>query len=425
VRKFLTYLVALAAFAGCGAGASTIVIHAGHLIADPGKPVRDRQSIVIENGKITAVRDGFVAGDQVIDLSNDWVMPGLIDMHTHVSMTMDIGSQDATSDLMPGYLGRPSVRVLATIPRVQAILRNGFTTVRNLGDPSSITYDLRNAINAGIVDGPRIIASEPQFGVPGGDYDTSRFGEREDLEPLFKSRGSCAGAADCERAVREEVRRGADVIKLRLSAFTMLDPKSAPMETPEELRAIVTTAHRLNRKVAVHSIGTSAANEMAIEAGVDSIEHGPLSDKNIPAMKKRGTAFTATMLAAKLAADSPMAKEMPALGDYYKQVVVSVGMAYRKGIPILFGTDLPVVPIKRETEEFQLLQEAGLTPVDVLKSATTNAAAVLGMADSLGSIEPNKAADIIALAHNPLDDIKEMGKVVFVMKSGRVFVARQ
>lgn len=406
----------LLAEAGAAAPATKIIVHAGHLIADPGKPSLDKQSIIIENGKITAVVNGFVDGGRIVDLSQAWVMPGLIDMHTHLTMTMDIDSDSPTADFMPGYLGRPAARVLASAGRAHAILRNGFTTVRNLGDPASVTYDLRDAINAGVVDGPRIIASEAQFGVPGGDYDAYNFGERQDLEPLFKSRGSCSGATDCERVVREEIRRGAGVIKMRLSAQSLLDPKSGPMETPAELNAIVSTAHRLNRRVATHSAGSPAANQMAIEAGTDTIEHGPLSDLNIETMAKRGTAYVPTLLTAKLA--TAKAK----LGvpiEYYLQAKASVAKAYKANIPILFGTDLPVTPIAREWEEFLALQDAGLSTADVLRSATVNAAVGLGMADTLGSIESGKFADIIALAHDPRADLHEMGKVIFVMKDGK------
>lgn len=398
------------------AGASKTIIHAGHLIADPGKTAREQQSIIIENGKIVSVVDGYVAGGRIIDLSQAWVLPGLIDMHTHVTVTVDVNSDTPWSDIMPAFLGRPAARVLASAGRARTILRNGFTTIRNLGDPASVTYDLRDAINAGEIEGPRIVACETMFGVPGGDYDAHNFGAREDLEPLFKSRGSCSGAVDCERAVREEIRRGAGVIKLRLSAQTLMDPKSAPMETPAELSAIISTAHRLNRRVATHSAGSSAANQMAIEAGTDTIEHGPLSDMNIAAMLKHGTAYVPTLLTVKLAIENPKVG-VPA--EYYQQAVASLSKAYKAHVPILFGTDLPVAPIAREWEEFLALQEAGLTTADALKSATVSAAAALGMAQSIGSIEAGKSADVIAVAHDPRVDLHEMGKVVFVMKDGK------
>ncbi|HEY2780327.1 MAG TPA: amidohydrolase family protein [Steroidobacteraceae bacterium] len=402
--------------AAMSADATRIIIHAGHVITDPGKPVLEHQSVVVEDGKITAVVDGFVEGGRVIDLSQAWVMPGLIDMHTHVTMTMDIDSATPIADFMPGYLGRPAARVLASAGRAHAVLHGGFTTIRNLGDPASVTYDLRDAINAGVIDGPRIIASEAQFGVPGGDYDAYNFGEREDLEPLFKSRGTCSGATDCERAVREEIRRGAGVIKMRLSAQPIIDPKSGPMETPAELNAIVSTAHRLNRRVATHSSGSPAANQMAIEAGTDTIEHGPLSDMNIATMVKRGTAYVPTLLTAKLATAN---QKLGVPIEYYRQAVASVSKAYKAHVPILFGTDLPVTPIAREWEEFLALQEAGLTSADSLKSATVNAATALGMADTVGSIEAGKDADVIAVSHDPRADLHEMGKVIFVMKGGK------
>src|SRR6185437_6586159 len=402
-------------FAAARAGASVVVIHAGHLIAEPGRPVLTRQSIVVENGLVTAVKEGFVPGGQVIDLSDAWVMPGLIDMHTHVTITMDIDSANPTADFMPAVLGRPAARVLATIPRAQAILRNGFTTVRNLGDPASVTYDLRDAIDAGIVDGPRIIGVEPQFGVSGGDYDAFAFGERAELEPLFRSRGTCSGPVDCARVVREEVHRGAGVIKLRLAGFSEAGSKNGPMETPEELEAIVTTAHRLNRRVAVHSAGSDAANQMALEAGVDTLEHGPLSDRNIATMLQHGTAYTPTLLAAKVAAG-----KLGVDAGYYDRAADSVARAYRAGVPILFGSDLPVMASSRTPEEFSLLHQAGLTCADALRAATVNAAQALGMSDSLGTIAPGKAADIIALAHDPMEDLREMSHVIFVMKGGKV-----
>jgi imidazolonepropionase-like amidohydrolase len=416
VRRGLLALSLSCAGTVAAADAPKTIIHAGHLIAVPGRPSLEKQSIVIENGKIVAVVDGYIDGGRIVDLTQAWVMPGLIDMHTHVTVTMDSKADNPTSDFMPAFLGRPSVRVLASAGRARAILHNGFTTIRNLGDPASVTYDLRDAINAGLVDGPRIIGSEPMFEVPGGDYAAHNFGEREDLEKLFIGRGTCSGAVDCERVVREEVRRGAGVIKLRLAAMNLIDPKSGPMETPAEIAAIINTAHRLNRRVATHSAGSEAANQMAIEAGTDTLEHGPITDLNIRSMLKHGTAYVPTMLTVKLAV------EMPKFGvteEYYKLAAASLNKAYTAHVPILFGTDLPIVPIAREWEEFLALQDGGLTSTDALKAATVNAAAALGMTATLGSIENGKFADVIALAHDPREDLHEMGKVIFVMKDGK------
>ena len=395
--------------------AATTVIHAGHLIAEPGKPPLDRRSIVIEDGRITAVREGFVAGDAVVDLSDAWVMPGLIDMHSHITVTMDMANPVA--DFLAAYTGRSSARALSTLPRVRAALHNGFTTLRNLGDPASVSYDLGNAIEAGIVEGPRLIASEPQFGVPGGDYEAFLFGARAELEGVFRSRGTCAGVTDCERVVREEVRRGAGVIKLRLYAQPMISPGSGPMETPEEIAAIVRTAHRLNRKVAAHSAGDSVANQLVIDAGVDTIEHGPLNDANIAGMAARGIAYTPTLLAAKITVDAGV-PGMPR--DYYAKAVESVRKARSAGVPILFGSDTPVVPLERAVEEFQLLTDAGLSPDEALATATVNAAVALGLEETMGSIAPGKIADLIALQRDPRSDLAEMKEVFFVMKGGKV-----
>lgn len=395
--------------------AATTVIHAGHLIAEPGKPALERRSIIIEEGRITAIREGFVSGDAVVDLSGAWVMPGLIDMHSHITVTMDLANPVA--DLLSAYTGRASARVLATLPRARTALHNGFTTLRNLGDPASVSYDLGNAIEAGIVEGPRLIASEPQFGVPGGDYEAFLFGARAELEGVFRSRGTCAGVTDCERVVREEIRRGAGVIKLRLSAQPLISPGSGPMETPEEIAAIVRTAHRLNRKVATHSAGNSEANQLAIDAGVDTIEHGPLSDANIAGMAARGIAYTPTLLAAKIVVESGAPGIPP---DYYARALESVRKARSAGVPVLFGSDTPVSPLARAAEEFQLLEDAGLSPEEALATATVNAAAALGLSDMLGAVAPGHAADLIALRRDPRSDLAEMTKVFFVMKGGKV-----
>jgi imidazolonepropionase-like amidohydrolase len=392
--------------------AATTVIHAGHLIAEPGKPATVDQSIIIENGKITAIKNGFVTGDATIELKDSWVMPGLIDMHTHVSgvekLDEPVGGQIALF-----YMSRPAEAVLNTLPRAKALLMNGFTTIRNVGDPTLTTYALRDAINKGIVPGPRMFVSEVQISVAGGDFDPSSWDVRSDVEKFVTNRGNCSGVVECTKVVREEVHRGADVIKFRQAGLPADDPKVAMVESPEEIKAIIDTAHQLDRRVAVHVVGSPVFLHAVIEAGADTIEHGPVDDVAISLMKKHGTAYTPTLLAGKLI-------------DYrFKEGLEGVGKAYRAGVPIIFGTDLGIFGPERSHEEFALLASAGMPPAQVLRSATVNAAAALGdLGEGLGSIAPGKTADVIAMRVDPLthiDQLAEPGKVSFVMKEGQTF----
>jgi imidazolonepropionase-like amidohydrolase len=392
--------------------AATIVIHAGHLIAEPGKGETTNQSIVIEDGKIIAIKDGFVPGDTVIDLSKDWVMPGLIDMHTHVSGVEKL-DQPVAGQIVLVYIGRPAETVLNTLPRAKALLMNGFTTIRNVGDPSSTTYALRDAINQGIVPGPRMFVTEAQISVDGGDYDASTWDVRSDLEKYVTNRGNCTGVVACVKVVREEVRRGADVVKFREAGLAAEDPRVKMVESPEEIHAIIDTAHQLDRRVAVHVNGSPEFLYAVIEAGADTIEHGPLDDKAIALMKQHGTANTPTLLAAKMI-------------DYrFKEESDGAAKAFRAGVPIIFGTDLGIMGPERSHEEFGLLAAAGIPPEQVLKAATVNAATALGpLGEGLGSIAAGKIADVIAMQVDPLlhiDEVGETGKVVFVMKDGKVF----
>lgn len=410
VSVFIGIVVPLLAFAQAGP-ATTVVIHAGHLIAEPGKPASTNQSIVIESGRIVAVKEGFVAGDTIIDLKDSWVMPGLIDMHTHLTGVLDLNSP-VEGQIALAYMRPPAEQVLNMLPRAKALLMNGFTTIRALGDQSSTTYALRDAINAGIVVGPRMFVSEPQIEVDGGDLDPYRWDVRRELEPYVSNRGNCTGVVECIKVVRQEVRRGADVIKLRQSGLAAEDPKVEMVESEAEVKAIIDTAHQLNRKVAAHVVGSSAYLHMVIAAGADTIEHGPLDDASIALMKKHGTAYTPTLLAGKLI-------------DYrFDEGMAGVGKAYRAGVPIIFGTDLGMFGPERAHEEFGLLAAAGMPPAQVLRAATVNAANALGRGDSLGSIAPGKIADVIAMKSDPTSQIDQLGdasKVSFVMKEGQVF----
>jgi imidazolonepropionase-like amidohydrolase len=417
--KLILGLALTAAVSAGSANAATTVIHAGHLMAEPGKGVKVNQSVVIENGKVVAIKDGFVAGDTVIDLKDSWVMPGLIDMHTHVSVQVPLDSPDPRPLFLHAYIGRSAEIVLASLPTVKAVLMNGFTTVRNLGDPSSTTYDLRDAINKGVVVGPRMMATEPQFSVAGGDYDASRWGVRRELEQYVTNRGSCSGVQECIKDVREEINRGADVIKLREGGAPFMDPKVEAVEFQDELNAIVSTAHKLNRTVGAHVNATPTGNRMAIEAGVDTIEHGPIDDAAIKLMKERGTAYTPTLVAYDLA--KAFMKDIPGGRDFYKEASESTRKAYKAGVMITYGTDLGAVPVDRENDEFGYLVAAGLPPEQAIRAATVNAAIKLGRGDSLGSLAPGKIADVVAVKRDPLADISAMKAVSFVMKDGKVF----
>ena len=405
------FAAAASVIATSTATAATLVIHAGHLIAEPGKPATTNQSIVISAGKVVAIQDGFVQGDTTIELRDSWVMPGLIDMHTHVTGELE-PNQPIAGAFDHAYMGRPAQLVLSMLPRMKKLLMNGFTTIRNLGDPSSTTYDLRDAINDGAVVGPRMFAIESQIGVDGGDYDASKWGVRRDLEQFVTNRGNCSGVIECTKVVRQEVNRGADVIKFRQAGAPASDPAVEMVESEDEVKAIIDTAHKLDRKVAVHVVGSPKFLHLVIADGADTIEHGPLDDASIALMKKHGTAYTPTLLAAKTI-------------DYrYDDAAASTGKAYRAGIPVIFGTDLGIFGPDRSHEELALLNAAGLPPEQVLRAATLNAATALGRGDSLGSIAPGKIADVIAMKFDPvahIGDVAAPGKVSFVMKEGEVY----
>jgi imidazolonepropionase-like amidohydrolase len=396
--------------------AQTTVIHAGTLIAEPGTPPSSKQSIVVDNGRITKIVDGFVPGDTVIDLSRSYVLPGLIDMHTHVTGMEVLDEMAPARWATDRVLERQSIAALAAVPVVRMILRHGFTTIRNLGDPASVTYDLRDAIASGKIDGPRMLVSEPQFTTAGGGLKGWGLRMSREVTPLLVNRGECSGVDDCRRAVREEVERGADVIKIRLSDLAAVDRRIHSVEYQDELDALIETAHRLGRTVAVHTGGVEAETMMAVTAGADTLEHGPQSPTILGAMKRRGISFTPTLFIYRLT--QPILKKHGITRDYYGETQASVLTANQMGVRILYGTDLQPLTVSQESAEFGELVAAGLTPDEALMAATVNASRALHMEDQIGSIAPGKEADIIAVDRDPLTDIHAMEEVSFVMKGG-------
>ncbi|WP_129774528.1 amidohydrolase family protein [Peristeroidobacter soli] len=409
--SFAVMFAAVASVAWAQNAPTTTVIHAGHLIAEPGKPPLTNRSVIVEDGKVVAVKEGFVAGDNVVDLKDAWVMPGLIDMHTHLTGVLDLAAPTEPQIAM-AYMRPPAEAVLSMLPRAKALLMSGFTTIRSLGDQSSTQYALRDAINKGLVVGPRMFVSEPQISVDGGDLDASRWDVRKDLEQYVSNRGNCTGVTECIKVVRQEVRRGADVVKLRQSGLPFDAPKVQMVESQAEVQAIIDTAHQLDRKVAAHVIGSPAYLHMVIAAGADTIEHGPVDDAAIALMKKHGTAYTPTLLAGKM------------IDFRFQEGLEGVGKAYRAGVPIIFGTDLGIFDVEQSHVEFGLLAQAGMPPEQVLRAATVNAANALGRGDSLGMIAPGMIADIIATKRDPLtkiDALGDAGEISFVMKEGQIF----
>lgn len=403
------------------------VIHAGHLLAEPGKPARGASTIIVEGGKIVGIADGHQpapAGAKLIDLKDKYVLPGLIDSHVH--LTSDAG----------GLAGQLEEMTLS--PAAQAFnaevnglktLRAGFTTVRNLGDGDGVTLALRDAIRAGKVKGPRIVDAGASISGSAGHMDGS-LGYRDELRPFFAGAGNtCNGADDCRRAVRRQIGRGADVIKFASTGGvnSRIGAGLGKQMFDDEAEAIVDTAHLFGKKVAVHAHGADGIR-LALAAGADSIEHGTiLDDATIAAWAKSKTYYVPTLSTVngykeRLAAN-PDAYEPDVLAKIKWRISItgkSLEALVPKGVRIAFGTDAGVSKHGRNADEFELMVQHGMTPIEALKAATVNAADLLGLADQIGTIAPGKSADIIAVASDPLADVRVLKTVDFVMAQGQV-----
>ncbi len=409
------------------------VVHCGSLLAVPGQPVQQTMTVVVRDGVIDNVLPGFTdpanlpelanARVSVVDLGDRLVLPGLIDCHTHLT-------GEYTADIRLRRVEETDAdSAIRGVVYARRTLEAGFTTVRNVGSSGDAAFALRDAIRAGLVAGPRILVAGESISPTGGHSD-STLGYREDLFAMPESmQGIADGTAACRRAVRAQVKRGADVIKLTATGG-VLSATAAGTEQQffdDELEAIVETAHLLGRQVAAHAHGTRGINA-ALRAGVDSIEHGTfLDDESISLFKKTGAALVPTILAGKTVAERariegyfppPVAQKARRVGP---EIQDAFARAYRGGVTIAFGTDSGVSHHGENAREFAYMVEAGMSEADAIISATINAARLLGLDDSVGTIEVGKAADLIATAGNPLLDISELERVVFVMRAGRVY----
>ncbi|WP_432768668.1 MAG: amidohydrolase family protein [Sphingopyxis sp.] len=427
-KTFLPLLLLGTALAApAAAQTARTVIHAGHLLAEPGKPARGASTIVVEGGKIVSVTDGHQAADAgttLIDLRDKYVLPGLIDSHVH--LTSDAGG---IAGQLEEITLSPAAQAFNAEVNGMKTLRAGFTTVRNLGDGDGATLALRDAIAAGKVQGPRIVDAGASISGSAGHMDGS-LGYRDELRPFFAGAGNtCNGADDCRRAVRLQIGRGADVIKFASTGGvnSRIGAGLGKQMFDDEARAIVETAHMFGKKVAVHAHGADGIR-LAIDAGADSIEHGTILDEpTIAAWAKSKTYYIPTLSTVngykeRLAAN-PGAYAPDVLAKIQWRISItgkSLETLVPRGVRIAFGTDAGVSKHGRNGDEFELMVQHGMTPVAALKAATVNAADLLGLSSEIGTIAPGKSADIIAVASDPIADVTVLKKVDFVMTRGEV-----
>ena len=436
--KSITSIVAAAAlFVATGVAAQTpaptsvspaegtTFVHVGRLLADPATGTVERdKTLVIEGNRIVEVRDGFVGEGRVVDLRTSFVLPGLIDSHVHLTGEQNPNSRldgVTESDVDQAFVGARFAR---------RTLMAGFTTVADLGATNETIFGLRDAVRRGDVPGPRIIASGESVSVHGGHGDIN--GYRDDIMHMFTGESICSGPEDCMRAVRLQVRSGADIIKITATGGVLSNTAAGLGQqfSDDELAAIVGAAHRMGRQVTAHAHGADGINAF-LRAGGDSIEHGTyLDDESIRLMRREGVYLVPTLMAGDFVgriASGPdnfftPAQTAKAL-EAGPKMLDMVRRAHAGGVRIAFGTDSGVSAHGDNAGEFALMVRAGMTPLETIQAATVNAADHLRISGEAGRIATGMPADLIAVSGDPLADVTELERVRFVMRGGVVYRA--
>jgi imidazolonepropionase-like amidohydrolase len=425
MRAFATLLLAVVM---AGAAQAATLIHAGRVIDGVSSTPAFTQTVVVEGGKITAIEPGFRApgpSDRVIDLKNGTLLPGLFDMHVHIT------SEYSRTSEIDGFKRNEGDVTIDGVVYAERTLLAGFTTVRDLGDSYRASIQLRNAINAGKVAGPRIIAAGKSIASTGGHADPTNGWARKFPANPGPEDGVINSVEDARKAVRQRYKEGSDTIKITATGGVLSIAKSGlnPQMTEEEIRAVVTTARDYGFRVAAHAHGTEGIKR-AVRGGVDTIEHGTfMDDEGMKLMKERGTFYVPTISAGRWVYDQAQDPTFfpsivrPKALQVGPQIQSTFARAYKAGVKILFGTDTGVGKHGQNAREFKLMVDSGMPPMEAIRAATSAPAKFLELDDQVGSIAVGKLGELIGVPGNPLEDITVMERVVFVMKDDKVYKA--
>ncbi|NJN77751.1 MAG: amidohydrolase family protein [Saprospiraceae bacterium] len=407
------------------ATAQTKYLHCGKLIDGVSNEVKTEMTIVVEGNKIIRVANGYLEpknGVEIIDLKSKTVLPGLMDCHVHLEF------QFGKSTYLENFTLNEADVSFRSVTYAKATLDAGFTTVRDLGG-SGVNVALRNAINQGYVPGPRIYTAAKSIAITGGHADPTNGGKWGLFDVPGPESGVADGVDECRKAVRQQVKNGADLIKITATGGVLSVARDGfrPQFTEAEIAAIIETANDFGIAVAAHAHGDEGMRR-AVAAGISSIEHGTMmSEATMDLMIEKGTYYVPTITAGRAVADSALIPRFypemvrPKALFIGPQIQGTFEKAHKRGVKIAFGTDAGVFQHGLNALEFQYMVESGMSPMSAIQSATMEAAKLMRIEDKLGSIETGKLADIIAVDDNPIENIETLMKVIFVMKDGVVY----